>query len=266
MQLNEFIRLGDDSIFPVERRNEILRNLKENGSITVEELAEKLGVAQMTVRRDLKILQQNNMIERTFGGAILKEIIIPEIPYEEKSESNKEEKFRIADKASTFVKEGEVIILDAGTTNMEIARKIKDMKNIKVVTTDLMIAALLSNNANIEVICTGGQVQSLVGECIGTQAIEFLANINADVAFIGASSIDIEKGITTPSLDKSKLKRQMILSSEKVILVCDSSKFGNKSFVKVCSLDELDYIITDKRIDDEEVKEIIKINQNLILV
>lgn len=236
-------------MFAVERRKAIINYLKENGSITVEELAEKLEVSNMTIRRDLKYLEDANLVARTFGGAILKDSLIGEIPYNEKTETGIEQKKKISEYAVSLIKEGNTIILDAGTTSMEIAKLIRNMKNLTVITTDLMIAAYLTNSEDIKVFCTGGEIQKSTGACIGTAALEFLSKINADIAFMGASSIDVEKGMTSPTFEKAKIKRQIMDSAEKTILVSDSSKFGKKSFVNVGSLRELNMIITDDKID-----------------
>lgn len=253
-------------MFAIERRNAIIKYLEENGSISVDTLAAKLNVTTMTIRRDLKVLEDANMIARTFGGAVLKSVLMDEISYKEKSEVNKEEKIRIAGYAATLIKEGETIILDSGTTNMEVAKKIKDMKKLNVITNDVMIASFLSNSKGLQVYCTGGLIQTHIGACIGASAAEFFKNIIADKVFLAASSVDLDKGVSTPTFEKAYLKKQMMMSSQKIILVCDSSKFGKKSFTKVCSLNEFDLIITDNRLDKKLVKKIQEANINLALV
>ena len=132
---------------------------------------------------------------------------------------------------------------------MEIAKKITEMNNIKVITTDLIIGAFLSQFPKIIVYCTGGMVQNVTRACTGGEAKAFLEKVCADVAFIGASSIDVDKGVTCPTFEKAQLKRQMMLSAEQVILVTDHEKFGMKSMAKICSLNDLDLIITDECVD-----------------
>ncbi|MTI47345.1 DeoR/GlpR family DNA-binding transcription regulator [Sporosalibacterium faouarense] len=237
-----------------ERRNYIINLMRKNGKVIVEDLASELGVSTMTIRRDLKYLEDNNLLTRTHGGAVSN--VNQEIPYSEKADSANEEKEKIAEYAATLVEEGSTIILDAGTTTMEIAKKIKDKKNITVITTDIMIGAFLSKAKGIKVFCTGGVIQSETGACIGTKAEEFLEDIYADITFLGTSAIDLKKGVTTPNLEKSRLKRTMMSSSDEVILVLDSSKFGKKSFSKVCGLDEIDLIITDENLHEDTVSEI----------
>lgn len=249
-----------------ERRNYIVQYLKNHGKVVVEDLAKVLDTSPMTIRRDLKYLEDNNLITRTHGGAVLHDMLIEEVPYKQKTSEHIEEKKIIAEYASSLIKEGHTIILDAGTTNLEIAKRIKDIKNLKVITTDLVIALFLSKFHCIQVFCTGGAIQSATGTCLGSHAKDFLENIYADLAFIGTSSVDVEKGLTTPSLEKAEIKKQMIDSSEEAILVADHWKFGKKSFVKICSLERLDRIITDKGIDKNTLKKIndLGITVNLI--
>ncbi|MCT4619149.1 MAG: DeoR/GlpR family DNA-binding transcription regulator [Marinisporobacter sp.] len=249
-----------------ERRNYIIQYLKEHGKVVIEDLAKTLDISPMTIRRDLKYLEENNFITRTHGGAVLHDMLIEEVPYQQKTSEHMEEKQRIAEYASSLVKEGYSIILDAGTTNMEIAKRIKDIKNLKVITTDLMIALFLSKFQGIQVFCTGGSIQSATGACLGSDAKEFIEKICANIAFIGTSSVDINKGLTTPGLEKAKIKKQIIDSADKSILVADHWKFGKKSFAKICSLDQLDEIITDKGIHPHTLKQINDLGVSVKLV
>lgn len=242
-----------------ERRNYIIELLNKDGKVIIEDLAKELNVSEMTIRRDLQYLEEHKLITRTHGGAVLHNLLTEEIPYTKKAEQNIEEKQRIGLYASSLVEEGDIIILDAGTTNMEIAKGIVGIKNLKVITNDLMIGAFLSRYDGIEVYCTGGIIQRDTGACLGTQAIEFLKNINADIAFVGASSIDIKRGITTPTMDKAQWKKEIINSAERAILVADSLKFGKVSFAKICPLNRFDLIITDTGISHgirEELEEL----------
>ncbi|GMQ57639.1 DeoR/GlpR family DNA-binding transcription regulator [Vallitalea sediminicola] len=232
-----------------ERRNYIIQHLKENGTVIVEDLAKTLDISPMTIRRDLKYLEDNEFITRTHGGAVLHDMLIEEVPYNKKTSVHLEEKQKIAKYASELIKEGHTIILDAGTTNMEIAKHIKHIKNLKVITPDLMIALFLSKFQGMQVYCTGGFIQGTTGSCLGSEAIDFIGKICVDIAFIGTSSVDLDKGLTTPSLEKQRIKQQIMNSADEVILVTDHWKFGNRSFAKICYLDQLDRIITDEGID-----------------
>ncbi|AKL94390.1 transcriptional regulator, DeoR family [Clostridium aceticum] len=240
-------------MLPAERRKIITDHLKEHGKVIVEDLAEVLSVSTMTIRRDLQILEEEDIVTRTYGGAVLKEPLIKEVPYKDKATTNISIKRKLALYASSLVHEGYTVILDAGTTNMEIAKQLVNKKDIKIVTNDVMIAAFLYPYENIEVYCCGGCIQKSTGAVIGSNARDFFKDVLADIIFIGANAVDLKSGITTPTLDKAKLKKQMLQAGEEKVLVCDSSKFGKKSFAKVCSLEELDLIITDTDLELEAV-------------
>ena len=257
---------GKNPMFQLERRNLIIQYLEEHGRVTVEELAQKFDVTPMTIRRDLQHLEDNNIAVRTFGGAVLKSNLDTEISYEDKSISRKEEKNRIAEYAASIIKDGQIILLDSGTTNMEIAKKLKEKKSLTIVTPDVLLASYLIQSTDFKTLCTGGYVQNNIGACIGSRASDFLRDINVDIGFMGASSVDIERGITTPTIEKAEVKKQIIESSEKVILVTDSSKFGRTSFAKICSIDELDLVITDSNIDKKILEELKSLKINIELV
>ncbi len=219
--------------------------------MTVEELAKRLNVTSMTIRRDLKYLESVQVVSRTFGGAVLKAKLTMELPHQDKLMKNKEEKERIAIAAADLVKDGQTIILDAGTTTMEIAKQLTKKQKLTIITNDILIAAYLVLSSNFAIYCTGDRVQNITGACMGSRAIQFLKEMYADITFIGASSIDVDLGMSAPTFEKAELKKEMILSAEQVILVADKSKFNKRSINKICSLEEFSLIISDKGLDKE---------------
>ena len=147
---------------------------------------------------------------------------------------------------------GQTIVLDAGTTNMELALLLaRGTKQISVVTDDILIAARLLDAPLVDVHCTGGHVQKDVGVCLGGHAEAFFEGINADIAFLGASAVDVEKGVSSPSMEKAALKQQILECAREKVLLSDSSKFGRVSFAKICGIDRFDRIITDAGLDPE---------------
>jgi DeoR/GlpR family transcriptional regulator of sugar metabolism len=177
-------------MFQLERRNLIIQYLEKNESATVEELAKKLDVTPMTIRRDLQYLEDTDIVTRTFGGAVLKSTLTTEVPYKDKSISHKKEKERIAEYAASLVQDGQTVLLDSGTTIMEIAKALRSKKDLTIVTTDVILAGYLAGTSDFKIICTGGYVQNNTGSCIGIKAAEFLAELYMDISFIGANSID----------------------------------------------------------------------------
>lgn len=253
-------------MLPIDRRNIIVEYLEQHGSARVEDLALKLNVTPMTIRRDLQYLEDNQIASRIFGGAVLKSGLTGEVPYKDKSVSHKDEKKRIAKYAASLVQDGQIVFLDAGTTNIEIGKLLKYKKDLTIVTTDIKIAGLIAFSTNFKVLSAGGLVQNSTGTCLGSHAVEFLKKINVDICFIGTSSITIEKGISTPIFEKADVKKQAIKSAKRSILVTDSSKFGKESFAKVCNLDEFDLIITDLNLDEETYRILKRQNINIQLV
>lgn len=249
----------------IERHRQIQKFLNIHGSAKVEELAELLDVSAMTIRRDLEQLEKLNVVSRFFGGAILKSAMSVEVPYKDKSAANIENKKRIAWEALKQIRDGQIIFLDSGTTSMELAKLLKNFTSLTVVTSDIRIAGYLALNTQLEIYCTGGKVQNRTGACIGPQAVQLLRDMEVDVAFIGTSSINQDLYLCTPSLEKSEIKRQILKSSEKVILLTDSSKFGAKSFIKVCHLREIPLLITDKGLTDTVRRQIEQMNIKIIM-
>lgn len=231
-------------MLPAERRNLILNELQTKGKIEIEVLAAELNVSPMTIRRDLSMLEQQGLAHRTHGGAVLYDGLLRETPYNAKEISNMEEKSRIGRAAAQFVKDGSIIILDAGTTTLEVARAIKPRKNLTVITNDLKIALELSEGTEVKVYCMGGLVQNGLGTIYGEHAQAFLSTIRVDTCFIATSSFDIDWGLSSPTLEKANLKRQMMKAADQVVLVADHSKFYKKSFARIAKVDELDIVIT----------------------
>lgn len=250
----------------MERHREIMKYLEIHGTCKVEELAELLGVSAMTIRRDLEQLEKLNVVSRFFGGAILKSAMSVEVPYKDKSAANIDSKKRIAWEALKQIRDGQIIFMDSGTTTMEIAKLLKNFTSLTVVTCDIRIAGYLAINTQLEIYCTGGKVQNRTGACIGAKAVDLLRDIEVDVAFMGTSSINQDLYLCTPSIEKSEVKRQILRSSDKVILVADSSKFKTKSFIKVCHLKEIPLLITDKALPDSIRQQINELNIKIIMV
>lgn len=237
-------------MMPKERRNEILKQLNANGKIDIEDLVSKLNVSAMTIRRDLAYLEDNDKIIRTHGGAILNKPLVVESSFASKEGKFNAQKKMIAQKAVEFIQEHSTILLDSGTTTLEIAKLLKEKKTITVVTNDIKIAAELIDT-DVKVIVTGGELQNNVGTLFGPLTEQMLKNIHVDVFFLGAHAIDFKAGVTAPTFEKASIKKLMIEASEKTWLVADSSKFDQKSLTKVCGLNQISGVITDHSITSE---------------
>ncbi|MCY6484135.1 DeoR/GlpR family DNA-binding transcription regulator [Clostridium aestuarii] len=249
-----------------ERRKNIIEYLQKHGKAEVEQLSKKLDVSAMTIRRDLAYLQEKGLIVRTHGGAICNPVQNYEIPYLSKESINKEEKEKIGKAAVELILEKQSIIIDAGTTCLEIAKNLNSNKDITVITNDIKIASIVYNYPDVKLFCAGGFVQPNLGAMFGNYAEKFIESINVDYAFIGVSTIDDEFVISTPTFEKAFLKKKMMDSANKVVMLADSSKFNKRSLAKICKLEDIDILITDNKITYEMRQEIEKIIPKLIIV
>ncbi|SMB89696.1 transcriptional regulator, DeoR family [Thermanaeromonas toyohensis ToBE] len=249
----------------LERRQKILQWILREGRAEVAELASAFGVSTMTIRRDLKALENEGLLARSRGGALSRNGLIGEIPYRSKVTSHLELKRGIAKVAAGLVENNSTVILDAGSTTLEVARCLKKSKeNLTIVTNDLNIAIELADVPGFKVLTTGGEVQPGVYCLLGEEALAFLRSISVNIAFLGAGAVDLA-GLYTPTLDKVHLKRAMVASAAKAVLVADHTKFGRKAFAKVCELKVVDLIITDNQLAPQIVAEMERQGINLIL-
>lgn len=234
-----------------ERQLRILNMIQHNGSVQVDELAAELQVSTMTIRRDLEKLQQEGVIERCHGGAVSK----TEVSYADKRAVNHEEKEKIAAKAAEFIREGDAVYLDAGTTTYEIARRIMHLE-LTVVTNDLEIA-LLMKNSKAELILCGGYVQKSTGSTYGYYATQMMGDFRFDIGFFGAAAINEEFQVLTPTTDKAFLKRLLVKQSQQSFLTVDSSKFSRQGMNRINSLADYTAVITDYDFNENN-KQLIK--------
>ncbi|SHG26420.1 DeoR/GlpR family DNA-binding transcription regulator [Ornithinibacillus halophilus] len=240
---------------PNKRREWILQLLKDNGKVEIDELARELDVSTMTIRRDLDQLEEDGQVIRIHGGAVLPKPLITETPFITKESKRMDQKRAIANKAISYIKDGQTILLDSGTTTLELARLLKQRENLTIITNDIKIAAELLDS-QLRVIVTGGELQNDVGALFGPQTHQLLKDIHVDLFFLGAHAIDLKAGVTSPTFEKSLVKQLMIQSAENTWLLADSSKIQQKAFSKVCDLKEINGFITDNEISIDTKKEL----------
>ena len=217
-----------------------------------------------TIRRDLIKLDQEGVISRTHGGVTLNRFIPSQPTTQEKSQRSLQEKYAIASAAAALVKAGDAIVLDAGTTMIELARQITHLP-LRVITSDLHIALFLSEFKQIEVTIIGGRIDDSSQSCIGDHGRRLLQNIWPDLAFVSCNGWDLEKGVTSPTEEKAALKRDLIANARRRILLADSSKYGAWSLFNITHLDSLTDIITDNHLPEETRELLGHIHPRLII-
>jgi DeoR/GlpR family transcriptional regulator of sugar metabolism len=214
-----------------------------------------LNVTQTTIRRDLKVLSEQNLIKLDHGGSFGTDFLGAGVEpfYETKVYINHERKRAIGAAAASMVCEGDAIILDSGTTNAQIAHYLKHvhLKNLTVITCDLMVAKELCSEPNITVVMLGGQLRKSFYSAYGPYTEYFLKNLTARKAFLGIDAANVENGIFNLLVEEVPIKQLMIQNSDEVIMVSDSSKFGKNALYKVCSWDDIDQVITDNCANQE---------------
>ena len=227
-----------------------MRLLEQKEEVSVTELSRETGISEVTIRKDLTILQNRNLLIRTRGGAMRK-------PVDNQNEDtniarkrmfNFKEKERIGEEAAKMIKDGDFIMLDSGTTTLEVARHLDRFNNLHILTNSMNIATELMAYKRFEVVLLGGNIRVNSHSVVGPLALSLLNNFSGYKLFLGVDSFSMENGVSTPSLEEALLNQMMIQRAAQVIAVFDSSKFNKRSYVHIADADELDCVITDRAI------------------
>ncbi|WKB82288.1 DeoR/GlpR family DNA-binding transcription regulator [Cellulophaga lytica] len=238
----------------MKRHQIILDILAREKHVEVVDLCEQLNVSAVTIRKDLRLLEEKGLLFRTHGGASLENPYINERAVDEKEKISVEEKNGIAQTASTLIDENDSIMIASGTTVQALAKFIQSKKKLTVITSSLHVVLHLIHNKDIQILQLGGYVRHNSASVIGNYALQILDNISCSKFFLGVDGIDLEYGLSTSSLEEAQLNRKMLGAAQKIIVLADSSKFGKKSFAKICNLQQIDEIITDSGIAPSMVK------------
>ena len=249
-------------MFAEERWQRILSALERQKTVTVQDLSRELKVSQVTVRKDLSELEEKGLLKRTHGGAVPIDLLF-EPAYEEKVTANYPQKEQIARQAVAEIQPGEIILLDAGTTTMAIAKAMPAL-DITVVTNAVNIAQELVNRG-FPIILIGGEIRKTMA-AVGPDAVATLGKYYFNRLFLGTNGLSLEEGLTTPSPDEAEVKAAMLRQSQYKYLVSDSSKYNRISFAKFGNLLDVDALITDSGLSPEAERGIRKLGLRLMLV
>lgn len=244
-----------DVVFQEERLEKILAMLDKENRLVTKNLLQRLNTTSVTIRKDLAILEQRGLLKRTHGGAIKTKKLYPGLALNEKEKINLDEKMRIAKRAAMLISEGDTIILDSGSTTSLLAKQIKQMHGITVITNAINIANEFLNT-DIDVILIGGSLLKDTSTLVGPLADGTLRKITADKLFMGVDGIDLEIGLTTPNILEAETSRVMMEISGETILVVDSSKFGRRSLGVISKVQGIHKIITTKKLSEQEIKKL----------
>jgi DeoR family transcriptional regulator of aga operon len=255
-----------DGMLNEERRRLIVEMLHREGRVLVTGLARHFRTSQITIRKDLEVLDNQGSIQRTHGGALpVQSGALLDPTLREKEKQHREEKIRIAMAAAKMVEEGQSVLLDSGTTTTAIARALKDIKKLVVITNAMNIAAEVAGT-NIEVILTGGMLRKNSFSLVGPLAEQSLRQLSADILFLGVDGFDTQLGLFTPNVFEAQVNRVMVEISRKTVAVCDSSKFGRRSLCNIMPATAVHHVITDKNIGKQELQALRDIGVKTTLV
>jgi DeoR family transcriptional regulator of aga operon len=244
-----------------ERLGSILELLNRDGTLDVDDAAAELRVSAATIRRDLDILAQQQLLTRTHGGAVSNNAAF-DLPLRYKTARYASEKQRIGRTAADMISAGTIVGLNGGTTTTEVARALAlrgDLQAaynpaITVVTNSLNIATELAVRAHLKIVVTGGVARPQSYELIGPLATGILDQLALDMVFLGVDAIDIEGGAMAHQESEASINRLMADRARKVIVVADSSKLGHRAFARLCPLESIDVLVTDADASDELTK------------
>lgn len=243
-----------DGLFNEERRRKILEMIHRDGRVLVKDLARQFRISQITIRKDLEVLENQGSVHRTHGGALpVQTGALLDPTLREKEKLHRREKLRIAEAAAKLVEEGQSILLDSGTTTTAIARALKAMTRLTVITNATNIAAELAGT-NVEVILTGGMLRKNSFSMVGPLAEQTLRQLSADILFLGVDGFDTKAGLFTPNLLEAQVNRAMVEIARRTVAVCDSSKFGRRSLCNIMPVTSVHEVVTDNLISKSDLR------------
>jgi len=237
-----------------ERHQHILEKLKKDSKVNILELIEEMGVSGVTIRKDLKLLEDKHLMYRIRGGGSINNPYAGDRPIYEKELINAEEKKRIARAAIDLIADTDSIMIGSGTTVFEVARALYPPKHLTVITPALRVGLELSNRSNVEVLQLGGLIRPNSSSVMGDYAMSMLNDISCGIFFLGVDGIDLNFGMSISNLTEAALNQKMIETAQTVVVLADSTKFDRRGLGRICGLEQVHYIVTDRNVSNNTVK------------
>lgn len=233
------------SLFVEERRKQMLEILQTQSRIVVRDLGQRFGVSEATIRLDLKTLESQGLLTRTYGGAIRRGRTGHDSAYDERKKILRDQKVAMAREASKMIETNDTVFIDSGTTCQELASQLVQADGITVLVNDLHSACILQANPKIKLIVVGGVVAWNMGPLVGPIAIDAINRFTVDKCFIGVTGFALDDGLTATDVFEAETKRAILARSRERVVLADSTKLGRSSFARICLLDEIDVLVTD---------------------
>jgi DeoR family transcriptional regulator of aga operon len=257
--------LTTDAMMGEERRKQILQIVHSKGRVKVNELADLFNISAVTIRIDLNELHRRGLLLRSHGGAVLPDTILRESPFHERLQAHSEEKRRIGAMAVTLIDDGETIILDSGTTTLEIARHIKKKQGLQIITNGVNIAAELLDARDARLFIVGGMVGWQSASITGSISEGMLEQFSADKLFLSGAGCDPDFGVSDAYVEETMVNKAMMRISREIILVADASKFSKRSVSRIAAFSEIDTVVSDTSLPLETQEKLRSMGCNVIL-
>ncbi len=253
-----------ENMFPLERQKKIIEILTIKKVLKISELTDKLNVSVDTLRRDLNLLTKQGKIEKIYGGVKIVESKFGESAIDERMISHLEEKERIAKTCSEWINDGDCIFIDSGSTTYQIAKYIKNKKNLTVVTNSIPVITELMNT-DVELIIIGGKIRKNEQSVVTFDYLFNFNELNILKAFICTSGITLERGISDYNVEEALTRKKIIERSKEIYVAADSTKFGKDVTIAIAPIEQINYIITDENVNKDLINEFNKTNTELII-
>ncbi len=238
----------------VERRQAVLTAVRAHGAASIRQLARLAGVSEVTVRRDLRLLEESGHVVRHHGGAVVAGGIAHEPSYSDKSHVAAPEKAAIAERAATLVDDGDAVVLGAGTTTEALARRLTGLRELTVVTPSLLVAQALTRSPGIEVHVTGGALRGSIHAMVGGATEQALAGLRTPKAFLSGNGLTTAHGLSTPNMLVARVDRAIAAAAEQVIVLADHTKIGADTMVQTVPATRISVLVTDDGADASELE------------
>ncbi|MEV8099775.1 DeoR/GlpR family DNA-binding transcription regulator [Streptomyces sp. TLI_235] len=234
-------------MFAAERRQLILEMVRANGAVSLRELARVVQTSEVTVRRDVRALEAEGLLDRRHGGAVLPGGFSREPGYPQKTHLAAAEKSAIADLAAGLVEEGDAVVVGAGTTTQELARRLARVPGLTVVTNSLLVAQALAHANRVEVVMTGGTLRGSNYALVGSGAEQSLAGLRVSKAFVSGSGLTAERGLSTTNMLSASVDRALVQAATEVIVLADHTKLGADTMFQTVPTDAITRLVTDEQ-------------------
>ncbi|MEU2629923.1 MULTISPECIES: DeoR/GlpR family DNA-binding transcription regulator [Kitasatospora] len=234
-------------MFAAERRQLILEMVRANGAVSLRELARVVQTSEVTVRRDVRALEAEGLLDRRHGGAVLPGGFSREPGYPQKTHLAAAEKSAIADLAAGLVEEGDAVVVGAGTTTQELARRLARVPGLTVVTNSLLVAQALAHANRVEVVMTGGTLRGSNYALVGSGAEQSLAGLRVSKAFVSGSGLTAERGLSTTNMLSASVDRALVQAATEVIVLADHTKLGSDTMFQTVPTEAITRLVTDEQ-------------------